>query len=125
MNSRRLYEQVGARIKSRRKKLEWTQEHLAGRVGISRASLANIETGRQSVLLHHLYRLAETLQLDVTALLPALTESRVKGAEEDLPLPENLKPGQKAQIARALLGEGAMPAHSEDERHVHITKARS
>lgn len=39
---------------------------------MSRASLANIETGRQKILLHYLYRIAAVLDLDrIEALLPA------------------------------------------------------
>lgn len=41
-------------------------------VGLSRASIANIERGSQKVLLHDVYRLAEVLGFrDVRELLPA------------------------------------------------------
>lgn len=43
---------------------------------MSRASIANIESGRQNVLLHHVYRLAAALQLSqITELVPALSKS--------------------------------------------------
>lgn len=40
---------VGIRIEALRKRLEMTQEEFARTVGMSRPSLANIESGRQDV----------------------------------------------------------------------------
>src|SRR5437016_3336973 len=65
-----LYDQLGTLIRNRRKKLLLTQRDLAARIGISRASLANIETGRQKVLVHQLYALATALDLAPSDLLP-------------------------------------------------------
>lgn len=48
-----------------------TQLELARAVGISRASLANIERGEQRVYIHHLVAIAAALDLDVTDLLPS------------------------------------------------------
>jgi DNA-binding XRE family transcriptional regulator len=62
----------GKAVAKRREELELTQADLAGLVGISRASIANIEKGRQNVLLHHAYDLAEALKMSrVGDLLPA------------------------------------------------------
>jgi transcriptional regulator with XRE-family HTH domain len=54
MNPESIYRHIGEIIRNRRRssRPRLTQEMLAQRVGISRASLANIETGRQSVLVH-------------------------------------------------------------------------
>ena len=71
MNHDWIYPLIGAVIKRRRKQFDWTQEKLAARLGISRASLANIEIGRQAN----------------------------SGAGE-LPLPPGLKQQQKEQITR-------------------------
>lgn len=43
---------VGARIRMLREVLDLTQTDLAQRVKMDRASVANIETGRQRMLLH-------------------------------------------------------------------------
>jgi len=106
MNPDSLYRHIGAVIQNRRKKFKprWTQEKLANRVGISRASLANIETGRQSVLVHQLYAFAEALGMSPSDfLLPANDTGGARSAWDDV-LPDDLKPLHKDQIAR-LLGE--------------------
>ena len=66
-----IYQEVGRNIRRLRKKAGHTQDHISGQAGISRASLANIEAGRQQILVHHLYAIADALQLDSpTRLLP-------------------------------------------------------
>lgn len=54
----------------RRRQLKLKQSELAARVGMSRASIANIECGRQNVLLHHAYDIAAVLGVQVGDLLP-------------------------------------------------------
>jgi len=50
-----------------------SQDILAKAVGLSRASIANIETGRQKVLLHHVYLLASALGCSsILDLIPTL-----------------------------------------------------
>jgi|APTNR8051073442_1049403.scaffolds.fasta_scaffold14371_2 transcriptional regulator with XRE-family HTH domain len=117
MDSQLLRRHVGAVIKARRKRLKITQEDLAARMGMSRAALANIETGRQNMLLHHLYRFAEMLKLKVTDLLPdpALLENAA--VPEELPLPENLSRTQRAQIARLMRDQTAADITEEDGDH--------
>lgn len=71
MTDSRLYAYVGHRVAERRNELRLTQADVARRIGLTRASLANIESGRQKVMLHHLYSLVEALELgSVTDLLP-------------------------------------------------------
>ena len=77
-----IYEQLGQQIAARRRGLKMTQEKLAAAVGMSRASIANIECGRQNVLLHHLYRFAEALNMSNAAdLLPTAVASGRPNAE--------------------------------------------
>jgi transcriptional regulator with XRE-family HTH domain len=59
-----------SRVASERKKLGLTQEQLAKRIGIERASLAHIERGRRPSITTA-YRLAKTLGLPVEELFPA------------------------------------------------------
>ena len=97
-----LYDRLGALIRSRRKKLLLTQHDLAARIGISRASLANIETGRQTVLVHHLYAFATALDLSPSDLLPPIAAKESSSDWSMLSLPDDLKVEQKKQIARLL-----------------------
>lgn len=46
------YKRLGEFCVRRRKALGWTQQELADRMGLVRSSIANIETGRQRLLLH-------------------------------------------------------------------------
>ena len=70
-----------------RKSLGLTQEQLAQQVGISRASLANIEAGRQQVLVHHLFGLATALQLDSPEVLLLVPRDRSPQDGTASPLP--------------------------------------
>ena len=56
-----VYRALGARIEQLRRILDLTQEELASRVGLTRASVANIETNRQRVLLHDVEKFATAL----------------------------------------------------------------
>jgi transcriptional regulator with XRE-family HTH domain len=95
-----IYKEIGAVIKSRRRTLKMKQETLAGLLGISRGSLANVETGRQSVLVHQLYKFADALQLTPLDLLPLPLIDPLRIEATELPLPSDLKAQQKEQIAR-------------------------
>jgi len=88
-----IYKQIGAVIKGRRKTMGLRQKELAGTLGISRGSLANIEIGRQS-------ELAAALKVAPTDLLPQPLSIDSKSAGSRLPLPGDLKAQQKEQIAR-------------------------
>jgi len=125
MDSELLRKHVGALIKARRKQLKMRQEDLAARMGMSRAALANVETGRQNLLLYNLYRFAEALKLRVTDLLP--DPAAVQGAAEgeELPLPENLSREQRAQVARLFRGDTAGPNQTEDDDHGPRKKTQS
>jgi transcriptional regulator with XRE-family HTH domain len=95
-----IYKDIGAVIKSRRKTLDMKQETLAGLLGISRGSLANVETGRQSILVHQLYKFAIALQLMPFDLLPQPSVAHLRTEPTELPLPGDLKAQQKEQITR-------------------------
>jgi transcriptional regulator with XRE-family HTH domain len=68
-----LYGSVGKSIRERRRQLGWTQERLAKTLSMSRASIANIESGRQKLLVHTLLEFATALQVDAADLLPRVT----------------------------------------------------
>lgn len=97
-----IYELLGRQIAARRRQLKMTQSKLAAKVGMSRASIANIEGGRQSVLVHHLYRFAEALAMsDASELLPAtVMPSRVRFEMIGVPLSDDsISEQSKVQIS--------------------------
>lgn len=95
-----IYKQIGAVIRARRKKLGLKQETLAGMLGISRGALANVETGRQNVLVHQVYNIAASLDLSPFDLLPQPSTAPISVDRTELPLPANLREQQKEQITR-------------------------
>jgi hypothetical protein len=68
---------------------------------MSRASIANIEGGRQSVLLHHLYRFADALTMPAAELLPAAVQAaRARSELLGVPLSDNsISEQSKVQIS--------------------------
>ncbi|WP_315729214.1 MULTISPECIES: helix-turn-helix transcriptional regulator [unclassified Bradyrhizobium] len=67
-----IYRIVGARLAAQRKKLRLKQSEVADRIGLKRASLANIERGRQKLMLHQIYKLAAALEVEsITDLVPS------------------------------------------------------
>jgi transcriptional regulator with XRE-family HTH domain len=123
MDSDQIYRDLGIRIRDLRKGLRRTQDQLAKQVGISRASLANIEAGRQQVLVHHLFGLAEALQLESPAALllrPRADAQRSRparrGGASDLPLSsEGLTEKQRQEVLR-LMGDALNNNHENSGR---------
>ncbi|MDN4987190.1 helix-turn-helix transcriptional regulator [Bradyrhizobium sp. WYCCWR 13022] len=72
MTDLEIYRIVGAGLAARRKKLRLKQSEVADRIGLKRASLANIERGRQKLMLHQIYKLAAALEVEsITDLVPS------------------------------------------------------
>ena len=92
------YAAFGEAMATRRKKLKLNQAELASRVGLSRASIANIERGRQNVLLHHACDIAAALGLSqVGDLLPV--EAKPTLEDQSLALSHVVSSKAKAQIS--------------------------
>jgi transcriptional regulator with XRE-family HTH domain len=85
---RRFYEEVGRRLRRARLDAGLTQQELAERVELSRASIANIEAGRQQFPLHTLILFARALQIAADQLLPS---EELLGAESVLPESEMIE----------------------------------
>ena len=64
------YEEMGQLIHDARVKRNFSQAKIAEAIGLSRASIVNIEKGRQRSPLHQLYTFAQILEIDVTELMP-------------------------------------------------------
>jgi transcriptional regulator with XRE-family HTH domain len=71
-----LYRELGRKIREARARSgqKLSQEKLAKRLDISRASIVNIEAGRQRAPLHLLWQIAEILGTDLTLLIPRREE---------------------------------------------------
>jgi transcriptional regulator with XRE-family HTH domain len=123
MNSDPIYWHIGAVVRDRRKLLRMTQDKLARRLAISRASLANVETGRQRLLVHQLYRLATELGLQPSDLLPPARAPATNPEAEALPLPKGLKAEQREQIVRLFETPGET-LRTKEESHAKPTKKR-
>lgn len=64
-----IYRRLGGQIYYRRMSLGLTQQTLSERVGISRASVASMETGRQRILLETLIKVGAALRIAPSKLL--------------------------------------------------------
>jgi transcriptional regulator with XRE-family HTH domain len=110
-----IYRAFGRAVATRRRKLDLTQADLAARARMSRASVANIESGRQNVSLHHVYSLAEALEFaKVSDLLPASSKPPTQEEFDVILSDEHMTPRGKAQIndliASALAQRGSKKA---------------
>lgn len=61
------YKALGARVRQLRGPM--SQEQLAQRVGLTRTSIVNIEAGRQKLLVHHLFAIADAVGIRPTKVL--------------------------------------------------------
>jgi transcriptional regulator with XRE-family HTH domain len=112
-----IYKSVGLLIKARRKALGLKQENLAHTMRISRGSLANIETGKQGILLHQLYKFANALELRVTDLLPEETPTSTATERAKLPLPGDLPVQQNKQLADLILQVDTSKSTNKEMSH--------
>jgi transcriptional regulator with XRE-family HTH domain len=66
-----LYRVFGRRLRDLREKRHVPQQELATLSGLNRSSIANIESGKQRVLLHQVLQFAEALRVTVGELVPS------------------------------------------------------
>ena len=96
------YAEVGRRIHGMRGTKGLTQEQLGLRLKppVTRASIANLEGGRQRLLLHTFVQIAEILECQLDALVPS--GSRVsRNKDVDLEVVGELKRHRVPNLARA------------------------
>lgn len=67
-----LYSTLGERIKDARTKIGMSQEVLGDQLGLTKASIANIEKGRQRPMVHTLLEVAKVFRIQPIDLLPML-----------------------------------------------------
>jgi transcriptional regulator with XRE-family HTH domain len=109
-----IYKSIGEVIRSLRRRADKAQKALASQLGISRATLANIETGRQRILVHQLYAIAQALDVRLMDLLPSPRDVVSPENWTTLSFDGDLNTEQKKQVAH-LIGqvETAAPQHTE------------
>ncbi len=75
-NNEILYQAVGEKIRHvrERSRPKLSQAQLATRLGVSRASIVNIEAGRQHAPLHILWQIAGVLGTELSLLIPQRDE---------------------------------------------------
>ena len=129
-----IYTEIGLLIRARRKALNLRQKSLASELGISRGSLANIETGRQSILVHQLYRFAAALRLPPHDLLPLLPADQPATARTEVALPAftlgvgnaaqpaDLKAQQKKQVTAFFANATPIPPPTGERTHAKTRK---
>jgi transcriptional regulator with XRE-family HTH domain len=99
------YRKIGENIRTKRKERGVSQEGLAKAVGLKRPSMSNIEKGRQNILLHTFYDIAEALNCPAHALLP----------ERPLPEPAKLPDlTSLSQTIREFVEAGIKTTEKED-----------
>lgn len=69
-----VYRQIGAKIEQLRDSLGWTQQDLADKVGLTRGSVANIELGRQRILLADVERFSRAFAISPKHLMRGIWE---------------------------------------------------
>lgn len=108
MDEQDIYREIGQRIREFRKAAGQTQDQLAIQIGLSRASVANIEAGRQHFLLYYVYSIADALDLDTpVSLLPGPHEGTISPADAvKVPVPrKGLTDKQREEVIQ-LMGGG-------------------
>lgn len=69
-----IYRVFGRKLREIRVSKRIPQQELATLSGLTRASVANIESGRQRVLLHQAVQFAEALKVDLAEIVPGNSE---------------------------------------------------
>lgn len=109
------YKTVGAHLAEARRERGVRQADLAGTIGLTRASVANIESGAQRIQLHTLIAAAQALSLDPADLI---TQALQGGTPLVPPLPGGQR--EAALLTRRLTAArdhiDALLTHLEDEQ---------
>jgi transcriptional regulator with XRE-family HTH domain len=101
------YEALGRRIRTAREEQSMTQAQLGARLAppVTRASIANVEAGKQRVLVHTLVQIARVLRTPIDHLTPApdATPAQVSDAiEQELRYKLSLPPVVMGRLTKAV-----------------------
>jgi transcriptional regulator with XRE-family HTH domain len=117
MKPQPVYKDIGANIRTRRRQADLSQETMALELGISRATLANIETGRQRILVHQLYDIAITLGVTPNDLLPPLPAPKPNSIHSSagVAIDGDVNSKQKKEVLRLINSVGDSTAGKGEE----------
>lgn len=87
------YTDLGHRIRKQRTILDWTQEALAERVGVSTSFIGHVERGTRKASLETLVSIANAMGVSIDYLLSASLENSVIG-----PMPKQLNKKQRTAL---------------------------
>ena len=90
---------VGERIKKRRLELEWTQDQLAQKAGISKSFLSDLENGKRSVGAENLLDIARALGVSIDFLMTGEPSSNAT-------TPRTMAKKRHTRMHRDILGLG-------------------
>lgn len=95
------YKAFGEAVRRARKERGLSQDALASAVGLKRTSIANIERGRQRLLLHTAWSIALVLRVKLIDLLPSVPAASGT-ARAPAKLPSGLTEKERAFIEAAI-----------------------
>ena len=107
------YEDLGNRIRKKRRQLGWTQEMLATKIGVSTSFIGHVERATRTASLETLVEIANALEVSTDYLLAASLQGKEDADWTEL---GKLRPGQRAvmkEILRTM--HDHMGAWNEDE----------
>ena len=64
--------QFGKRLRTLRKRHGWTQVYMAGRVGMDRSFISDLENGKKEICIRNLEVLARAFEMSVSQLMSRL-----------------------------------------------------
>jgi transcriptional regulator with XRE-family HTH domain len=72
------YKRFGTILQNRRKELKLTQDVVAESIGVSRVTLASLESGEHRLLLHHTFELIALLDIDLDEVFALYRKEKLK-----------------------------------------------
>lgn len=75
------YEKLGENIKEARRRQNMNQEELGEKLGLSRVSVVNIETGKQRLPIHVLGDITDILKVKMSELVPDVSNRPINEGE--------------------------------------------
>lgn len=77
MKRLQLYQSIGLLIRARREHFGFSQQKLADLVGLSRASITNIEAGRQRIFVDQLVSISDLLKIELSDVEQAVFHRKI------------------------------------------------
>lgn len=103
--SKKISKTVGSRIIGLRKSHSENQEQFAEKIGISRASISNIEAGRQQISLLLIYQIALKYKIEISSLLPLASDFENEVQEFDSEMARKLEEHQVGDKTKNLIND--------------------